>query len=142
MDSFRPGSSSYCPFQNQEQEHSIIENRINDASEAHAEADVNINAGLSENHTIVEDHDNITDDSEDERGSDSSDEVENREEENRRQLYLPSGRPRPFYRVYSSSPQTSLLEDAGAIQPQPRTSSSNNKVCIALMKYIMGNILP
>ena len=93
MDSFRPGSSSYCPFQNQEQEHSIIENRIIDGRETHVEAAVNVNTGQSDNHTIVEDHDNITDsDSEDERSRDSLDEVENREEENRRQLYLPSGR--------------------------------------------------
>jgi len=114
MDSFRPGSSSYCPFQNQDQDQSIIVNRIDDAREANAD----------QIQTVDTVPDNITDSEDDQESTESSD--ENREEENRRQLYLPSGRPRPFYRVYSTSPQTSLLEDAGTIT-QSRIPSSNNK---------------
>ena len=118
MDSFRPGSSSYCPFQNQDQDQSIIVNRIDNAREANAD----------QIQTVDTVPDNITDSEDDRESTESSD--ENREEENRRQLYLPSGRPRPFYRVYSTSPQTSLLEDAGTIT-QSRIPSSNNKVALS-----------
>eukprot|EP00092_Neocalanus_flemingeri_P036830 GFUD01040091.1.p1 GENE.GFUD01040091.1~~GFUD01040091.1.p1 ORF type:complete len:518 (+),score=92.69 GFUD01040091.1:99-1652(+) len=127
LDSFRPGSSSYSPFQNKADVNNNIEDSDTNEDAANvSEREFNllrpseISQRGSENATaipsIVVDLDNaqpnthVTSTSEprvDEKNprtnENSLSEVISPAEENRRRLYLNFGRPRPFYRVSSTS---------------------------------------
>jgi len=133
LDSFRPGSSSYSPFEaesdennNQSQNNENVEDENNNrefqllrpsviAQRVIEESNQTTrNAWPIENYATyqersIENMDSSTDDS-------STKVEENQttsltlEEENRRRLYLNLGRPRPFYRVTSREDEITLSE--------------------------------
>ena len=129
MDSFRPGSSSYCPFPNEDEiiNNSDIEGGVNEPTNDDLE---NNNVSVVNLHNVTNDASSDNDDTDNENNemtedvSSNDESRESSEEENRRRLYLNTGRPRPFYRVHSSSPpQSSLLETA------PITSTRTSNQC-------------
>eukprot|EP00092_Neocalanus_flemingeri_P011199 GFUD01012064.1.p1 GENE.GFUD01012064.1~~GFUD01012064.1.p1 ORF type:complete len:524 (+),score=132.20 GFUD01012064.1:388-1959(+) len=127
LDSFRPGSSSYSPFQSKSDENNNESNQNNANHESE-----NINGGLQllrpsvltqrvmeesnsaatlEDPIIVEER-NDPEGIINQGSHQSSQNLENiqnsnisPEEQNRRRLYLNLGRPRPFYRVPSENDQ-------------------------------------
>ena len=129
MDSFRPGSSSYCPFPNEDEiiNNSDIEGGVNEPTNDDLE---NNNVSVVNLHNVTSDASSDNDDTDNENAemtedvSSNDESRESPEEENRRRLYLNTGRPRPFYRVHSSSPpQSSLLETT------PITSTRTSNQC-------------
>ena len=131
MDSFRPGSSSYCPFQSKtDANNNPICIEDSDPNEDVTErafnflrpSEITQRGGEDANSSILLDLENAqttphvtsTPEPHDESRNLNSNgnthsEVISAEEENRRRLYLNFGRPRPFYRV-SSTPETSVQE--------------------------------
>ena len=129
MDSFRPGSSSYCPFPNEDEiiNNSDIEGGVNEPTNDDLE---NNNVSVVNLQNVSNDASSDNDDTDNENTemtedvSSNDESRESPEEENRRRLYLNTGRPRPFYRVHSSSPpQSSLLETT------PITSTRTSNQC-------------
>jgi len=129
MDSFRPGSSSYCPFPNEDEiiNNSDIEGGVNEPTNDDLQTN---NVSFVNLHSVTNDASSTSDnDDTDNENSETTEDVSNdesresSEEENRRRLYLNTGRPRPFYRVHSSSPPQSLLETA------PVTSTRTSNQC-------------
>ena len=129
MDSFRPGSSSYCPFPNEDEiiNNSDIEGDVNEPTNDDLQ---NNNVSFVNLHSVTNDASSTSDnDDTDNENLETTEDVSNdesresSEEENRRRLYLNTGRPRPFYRVHSSSPPQSLLETA------PVTSTRTSNQC-------------
>ena len=129
MDSFRPGSSSYCPFPNEDEiiNNSDIEGGVNEPTNDDLE---NNNVSIVNLHSVSNDASSDNDETDNENAemtedvSSNDESRESPEEENRRRLYLNTGRPRPFYRVHSSSPpQSSLLETT------PITSTRTSNQC-------------
>ena len=110
LDSFKPGSTSYCPFPNGEDGGNLTPGTPSPQSNENNEeshprlvrpSDVSTLPTTGNNITSQE-HDTSTLENTDRAATSSSS-----EETMRRRLYLNVGRPRPFYRV-SSSPASSL----------------------------------
>ena len=115
LDSFRPGSSSYSPFQNKTDENNNESNSSNDNveenSEFHLQRPSEIRGRVSEgtnpqlaNETVIQPHE--VEDPEGLKPENNESNTLSREEENRRRLYLNLGRPRPFYRTTSRDNQS------------------------------------
>ena len=103
LDSFRPGSSSYSPFQNKTDEN----NNTNESDSTNALIENTSEVQLTRPSAI---RGRIGEEPDEDVAIDQNNTVEelpenpennalSREEENRRRLYLNLGRPRPFYRT-------------------------------------------
>jgi len=127
LDSFRPGSSSYSPFQSKldVNNNSTVQTEQSDADEVQSEIDLLHNLEAPSRATeissspisIASNDENINVNPNVSHSVDitNNDEIPP-EEVNRRRLYLNLGRPRPFYRVNSSN-----------VSSETRNSSSNVK---------------
>jgi len=117
LDSFKPGSTSYCPFPNEEDNSNLSQGtarpQSNDGNEESnprpalvRPSDVSVtptsNINIQENVTSTREN---------------QDRATSSEEEMRRRLYLNVGRPRPFYRVpsASSSPETQSFSEQNSV---------------------------
>jgi len=102
LDSFRPGSSSYCPFPPKQIEPDSNNNRTEQPSLLRpSEVVVGTEVTLPLDFTSSANASTSTSSS---TTSSSPSSLLSREEEQRRQLYLPLGRPRPFYRLPQPEP--------------------------------------
>ena len=129
LDSFKPGSTSYCPFPNEEDNSNLSQGtartQSNDGNEESnprpalvRPSDVSVipttsNINIQEQHAHEENQD---------RAGTSS------EEEMRRRLYLNVGRPRPFYRVPSSSSPSSSPEAQSFVEQNSVFQHQSNPI--------------
>ena len=138
LDSFKPGSTSYCPFPNEEDGGNLTPGTPSPQSNENNEeshprlvrpSDVSTTQPTGNNITSQE-HDTSTLENPDRAATSSS------EETMRRRLYLNVGRPRPFYRVSSSpaspssSPDTQSFTEQNSVFQQQNNliNRPNNKV--------------
>ena len=132
LDSFKPGSTSYCPFPNEEDNSNLSQGTARPQSNEETNprpalvrpSDVSVtptsNINIQENVTsTLENQDRAT----------------SSEEEMRRRLYLNVGRPRPFYRVpsASSSPETQSFAEQNSVfrhqsNPINKTKVSSRRI--------------
>ena len=127
LDSFKPGSSSYCPFPNVED--SIPDVTSPQTQEGNQESNTQL-LRPSDVPNILPSTDNIDIQESTNDTSENQDRAASSEEEMRRRLYLNLGRPRPFYRVSSAaaSPSSSAEIQSPRFSEQNSVFQENNPI--------------
>ena len=140
LDSFKPGSTSYCPFPNEEDTGNLTPGTPASPQNNENNEDARLvrPSEVATSNIIIQEQDTST-------TLENSDLATSSEETMRRRLYLNVGRPRPFYRVSSSpaspssSPEIQSFGEQNSVFPlQGNLINRPNKVSdYILLLYIL-----